>query len=430
MDRILLLLCSFLSCYIIISLLFQFMNESYERSYKGKYIYIVIKYIMIIALVVVNMLNNPFLNLLTCIMIVGVCACFLYHENGNGAQRRIIECEAVSISMCVCESLGVICLQWILQMLHVKIEDTIILQCLEVTFSKVVLIFLYYLGINRLVRKRNYPLSKSNYSIYVIIFVYSLVNMFLIVEEFMQREINYLWAVNMAGIVLADLYLLYFIKMSNDKNYYENLAKVLEQQANMQYEYYLLQEEKYNVTLQVLHDVNKHIKSIEKLYAADQGETAAEYAEQINVMLKPLMPTKYTGNPILDILLTDKAAEMKEKSIDFQISIENVDLKCIEPIDVTTIFGNLLDNAIEASSNVVENKYVYIKIGFYHRMISVKIENSSNYVKWKNGMPVSEKGKGRGLGILNVQRCISKYDGDMKLKWEDNKFIVEMFLNV
>jgi len=45
-------------------------------------------------------------------------------------------------------------------------------------------------------------------------------------------------------------------------------------------------------------------------------------------------------------------------------------------------------------------------------MVVVKIENSCNRVKWKNGMPVSEKGKNRGIGLLNVQNSIEKYDGN------------------
>ena len=45
-------------------------------------------------------------------------------------------------------------------------------------------------------------------------------------------------------------------------------------------------------------------------------------------------------------------------------------------------------------------------------------------------MPISEKGAGRGLGLLNVQRSIAKYEGDLKMKWKDDRFTVEMFLNI
>lgn len=61
-----------------------------------------------------------------------------------------------------------------------------------------------------------------------------------------------------------------FCKMADEKNYYEKQLIALEQQAKVQYEYYLTQAKKYDQTIQILHDVNKHIKAIEGLYGAEQ----------------------------------------------------------------------------------------------------------------------------------------------------------------
>lgn len=429
MDKLLLFLCNLFSCFIIIFILFQFMNGNYERTYKNNYIYWAANAVSVFIFTGTNMLNNSMLNLLVWILIVGLFSFFLYYEENDKAGRRIIECEALALCMTVCEALGVILLQWVLQWQNVQIRDNVILHCLEVSFSKVILIFLYYMGISRFIRKRNFPLSKKQYSVYVVMLAYSVINMLFIVEEFMQKRMNHLWVANMCGIVLVDLYLLYYIKMSNEKNYFAYQVKVLRQQADTQYEYYLLQSEKYKSTLHILHDVDRHIKSIQDLYVAGKGKIAVEYVGQINDMLKPLIPVPYTKNPILDILLTDKSMYMKEKGIDFRVDIDNVDLRSIEYVDVTTIFGNLLDNAIEASEEAEGNKYVFLKIGTYHRMVSIRIENNSKYVRLKNGIPVSEKGPGRGIGIFNVKQSIAKYDGNIKMKWEDNKFTVEMFLN-
>jgi len=64
-----------------------------------------------------------------------------------------------------------------------------------------------------------------------------------------------------------------------------------------------------------------------------------------------------------------------------------------------------------------------------HKIIVVSIENNCNEVKWKNGLPVSNKEKGGGIGLLNVQSSIKKYDGNLTLKYIGNKFIAELFLN-
>lgn len=272
-------------------------------------------------------------------------------------------------------------------------------------------------------------LLKKRYIIYTIVLLYNFVNIFVIVDVFKKVEVSYLYALNIGCMVLADLYLLYFIKMLDEKNVYENKVKRLEQQAELQYEYYLAQTKKYDQTVRILHDVNKHIKAIEGLYGTKQENVACEYATEIRDMLKPLIPVHYTENPILNILLTDKMVVMREKGIDVTINVNNVDLDFISPIDVTTIFGNLLDNAIEATEKVDCEKYINIKISSYHKMVAVSIENTFNKIKWKNGYPISQKGKNRGIGLQNVKNSIRKYDGDITLKCEENKFIVNLFLN-
>ena len=98
--------------------------------------------------------------------------------------------------------------------------------------------------------------------------------MLVIVQNFRDGQKSYLSAVNMGCIVLADLYLLYYVKMADEKRYYENRVKALEQQAKMQYEYYLAQTEKYSQTVRILHDVDKHIRAIENLYGTERVYSA------------------------------------------------------------------------------------------------------------------------------------------------------------
>lgn len=429
MDKILLILCNGFSCFIISTILFQFMNGQYKRSIQRKCIYIIAQVVTVVIVLGINLSNNAMLNLLAWIVVVGLLARFLYYEDMDKPLRRILESEAIALCMCVCESFGAILLHGILQVVNVHGIDDTLLYCMDVAFSKIILIFFYYTIINRFMKKRNSSYSKTRYGICGIMLIYSLINMIVIVESFRNGQKNYLCAVNMGCIVLADLYLLYYIKIADEKSDYEKQVRELEQQAKIQYEYYLAQSKKYDQTVQILHDVNKHIKSIEELYELEQEHTASEYAKEIRDTLKPLIPVCYTENPILNILLTDKEAIMKEKGICVDINVGNVNLDFIVPIDVTTIFGNLLDNAIEAAETVEGNRYIYIRISSYQKMIVVRIENNCNDVKWRNDFPVSKKGKGRGIGLLNVKSSIEKYDGTLTLRQEENKFIVELFIN-
>lgn len=141
------------------------------------------------------------------------------------------------------------------------------------------------------------------------------------------------------------------------------------------------------------------------------------------------MPIKHTGNPVLDVLLADYRSIMDEKSISFDIKVDYVNMDFVHPIDITTIFGNLLENAIEACENVQNERKIFLRIGTYHEMISIRMGNNCRAVKWKNGVPISQKGQNHGMGLLNVKRSVIKYDGNIKLKAEDGIFLVDIFLN-
>ena len=137
--------------------------------------------------------------------------------------------------------------------------------------------------------------------------------MSVIVENFKNGEENYLCAVNMGCIVLADLYLLYFVKMADEKELLRKAVDRIRAAGKGTIRILFDADKKYDQTVHILHDVNKHIKAIEGLYGAEQGNTAGEYAAEIRELLKPLIPVQYTENPILNILLTDKESVMKEK---------------------------------------------------------------------------------------------------------------------
>ena len=111
------------------------------QSSRNRYVYIVIETTTVIFTFCINMLNHSILNLVVWGVLTGIIVYVLYYEDIDKPLRRIIECEALVFCMSVCESLGVILLQCILQAADIKNVNETMLYCLEVTFSKVILIF-------------------------------------------------------------------------------------------------------------------------------------------------------------------------------------------------------------------------------------------------------------------------------------------------
>lgn len=152
--------------------------------------------------------------------------------------------------------------------------------------------------------------------------------------------------------------------------------------------------------------------------------------EQIKEMLSPLLPYQYINNPILDCLLSDKKRIADKHNIDFKIDLSDVDVNFIRPIDITTLFGNLIDNAITACRKCSENRYIGFIIKEHKEMISIRIENSiANGVCIKNGIIDVSKENNSCVGLLNIQKCVKTYMGDVMYKCSGQLLICDIVLN-
>jgi len=431
MDKVLMVLCYLISCFIETCIMFQFMDERYYRTYQNRLVYVWLGIGNTVITAILNLMSIPVLNLSAWIILAGTGSGVLYYENSIKGKKRILECEALLVVIMFTESFGVLLVKWIMLAAKAQIGNLVMETCLEVTASKVVVIFVYFTAIRGLVKKHPAIHDKMQNITCFVIFLYSFVNMLVIIQGLSHDLNNGIFAVNMCCIVLVDLYLLYFIKATDEKNAYDMKVRALEQQAELQYGYYLQQDQKYHQTLQILHDVNRHIQLVKELSVSGKIEETKKYAEQTGDMLKPLIPDKYTGNAIFDILLSDKVRQVENSGTRFVMNLDGICFDFMEAIDITIIFGNLLDNALEACEAVQDraDKKIVLTAQRFQEIVAVTVENDCNPVRWRVGMPVSEKGENRGIGLLNVRKSIDKYDGDLKLRESNGKFIAEFFLN-
>lgn len=93
MEKILLALCSLLSCFIITYILFQFMDERYQRAYKNKRIYFWSGMGATVFMAVLNLLDISMLNLFAWIVLFAVGSGFLYFENNVKSIKRIVNAK-------------------------------------------------------------------------------------------------------------------------------------------------------------------------------------------------------------------------------------------------------------------------------------------------------------------------------------------------
>lgn len=125
-----------------------------------------------------------------------------------------------------------------------------------------------------------------------------------------------------------------------------------------------------------------------------------------------------TGNPILNTLIYEKHKLSQFHEIRMESSIN---LNCHTPLkdfDICAIFGNAIDNAVEACLKIdnPENRYIKISAGKIRRFLIIKIENSRQKEEFHANTELKSSKSDvslHGYGLKSIRRCVHKYNGEM-----------------
>jgi sensor histidine kinase regulating citrate/malate metabolism len=101
--------------------------------------------------------------------------------------------------------------------------------------------------------------------------------------------------------------------------------------------------------------------------------------------------------------------------------------------DMVVIFGNLLDNAIEASERVKNSKYIDLFVSYEEGCMILRIRNNFDKVKIdKAGDFVTRKEDDalHGIGIKSVKSTVAKYDGIIEFATDGTEFTVDIMIYI
>lgn len=253
----------------------------------------------------------------------------------------------------------------------------------------------------------------------IIVPVFSMLMFFLYVvssEVFLIRY-GYYWILIFCILLLAvNLYCLYFWYDVAKNRELRHKLELMQQQKELTVQYYEDMEANYNNSRKVIHDIRNHLHAIEQKYRIEERE----YIDDVHAMLNSLGMKFYTENKMLNIVLNDKLKGIPPAQIDCNLG--GIGLEFITDIDITTIFANLLDNAVDAGKGVLDYR-IQIRGEEIQDFTVVKISNPllDSYVEGKSTKPGHE-----GIGLQNVRQALEKYQAEMDIQTKDNVFSVTL----
>jgi hypothetical protein len=192
-----------------------------------------------------------------------------------------------------------------------------------------------------------------------------------------------------------------------------------------QYSRYCQSKDNIELLNRRYHDLKHQIVAIRS--ESDLSKWDA-YLGDIHTSIKKYEAENKTGNKVLDTILAAKTLYCIDNGINFTCVADGALLNCIDVMDICSIFGNALDNAIEAVKGIRIAEKRLIKLALYRQnnFVMVRIENyiADDPIVFEGGMPVTTKNKreNHGYGMKSIKRSAEKYDGVVTVNVIDNWF--------
>lgn len=178
------------------------------------------------------------------------------------------------------------------------------------------------------------------------------------------------------------------------------------------------------------HDLKHQIKEYGGKHSIDETNI-----KEINNLISIYDSSIKTNNEVLNIILTEKSLQCSSFKIRLTCMIDATDLAFISNGDMYSLFGNILDNAIEAVREVEEEskRVIALNIHTINDFVVIKIDNYyEGSLQFNEGLPMTSKSDktSHGFGLKSVRLIVNKYDGEINLETENQIFKLTILLPI
>ena len=192
---------------------------------------------------------------------------------------------------------------------------------------------------------------------------------------------------------------------------------------------YTLLKENMDLINMKCHDMRHQIREIGR-HTGVSANTVSEIEKTINIYDSVVK----TGNETLDIILTEKSLRCRRNGIVLSCIADGASLAFMGEGELFSLFGNALDNAIEATVNVKDEdrRIVGFKIHAVGGLVAINVQNSfDGSVEFgADGLPLTTKEDKNyhGFGLKSMKYIVEKYGGDMFVEAKDGLFKLNILL--
>lgn len=145
-------------------------------------------------------------------------------------------------------------------------------------------------------------------------------------------------------------------------------------------------------------------------------------------------PKPAPGNPVLDVILTTKMRTCADRGITLTAVADGKLLDGMSSMDIASLFGNALDNAIEATSKLPDKQQRLIRLALYGQgqFTVIRVENYYDSALKKDStgaLRTTKRDSSRhGFGVKSIRHFAAQYGGEVTIRTEDHWFVLTVLL--
>jgi hypothetical protein len=301
--------------------------------------------------------------------------------------------------------------------------------------TKVVTLLLFELFISR--RRAKLHIKESSHRNISILVVFNVILVLGCVIVFFNVDNANFDMINVVellfGFVLVTAVVTFFLVLKMERESRKELETKLKlQQIEMELKQ---NNDMINITdnlRKLRHDMNNHIGLIKNLIYDQKYDDLREYVDDLYGDVARANDIIVAENKALSVLLNTKSDKARELNIEFQSFVAASEIK-MQDKDICALFGNILDNAIEAAQKSMNKKFIELSIQKTDSGCVIKCENSfSQKPVMKKGKFLSSKGNSafHGIGVENIKDIVAKYNGEVKFDYDDEVFNLRIVMPI
>lgn len=423
-DNILKIICSLFTASVSYFFLLMLCGKIYE-SRRGVFIKTLSCAVAIVIMQLIHIFQNSYLNFLYLNVSSQILCLLLYKAP---LKKSLLKNIYYCISSILGEIISVTFVGLITKNTPSEVVSDVHIMLISCLIYVLIVFFIYRIYSIFLSARELLSLRLKELSFIIFLTAFEFFVLYCLTRTNSSLNCNIL-IITVAGFLILDIYAAYIVNAVavGYKNKYE--LDAIKMQNEIQSAHYEELNNKYVEMQCMVHDIEKHISAIEKLSENNNFKEATQYTDKLRAELKRHKNIFECSNKILSAVMSQKISLAEAKEITVETKIEDMKLDFMDETDITSIFANLMDNAIESCDEIVDKKVISVKMCRINDFLYIDLMNSfSGKIIQNNGKYKSTKVGHKGYGMTSIQMAIEKYDGYMVTEQKDNIFITEIVI--